>query len=211
MPGAYNAGGIPGAEPAFADLYYNRYRDYDPTTGRYIQADPIGLAGGSNPYSYAMGNPLRYTDPTGEFVPLLVIGFLVGFDANLIYQRFQGKGPWQPWEDDNCIDDDIDFWEAAEWGIVIAPLPKAYQLWKYGREFSAGQSGFKGAPFGNRNPNRPPHLGDFKWPHYHQPGPKLPDGSRAPGHSPKRHRPWEKSPADSDWRDRLWPKGVWPR
>jgi uncharacterized protein RhaS with RHS repeats len=59
------------------DLYYNRYRDYDPTTGRYIQADPIGLAGGASPYSYAMNNPLRYTDPTGEIVPLLV-GFAFG-------------------------------------------------------------------------------------------------------------------------------------
>jgi RHS repeat-associated protein len=51
----------------FADLYYNRYRDYDPSTGNYIQADPIGLAGGANPYSYAMGNPVRYMDPLGLF------------------------------------------------------------------------------------------------------------------------------------------------
>ena len=26
--------------------HYSYYRDYDPTTGRYIQPDPIGLAGG---------------------------------------------------------------------------------------------------------------------------------------------------------------------
>ena len=56
----------PNARSSVADLYYNRYRDYDPTTGRYIQADPIGLDGGASPYSYAMNNPLRYTDPTGE-------------------------------------------------------------------------------------------------------------------------------------------------
>lgn len=26
--------------------YYNYFRDYDPSTGRYIQGDPIGLSGG---------------------------------------------------------------------------------------------------------------------------------------------------------------------
>jgi RHS repeat-associated protein len=71
-PTGYTAPGFPGQSRTLADLYYNRYRDYDPTTGRYIQADPIGLAGGASPYSYAMNNPLRYTDPTGEFVPAAI-------------------------------------------------------------------------------------------------------------------------------------------
>jgi RHS repeat-associated protein len=65
FPTSYALPGFPGQSRTFADLYYNRYRDYDPTTGRYIQADPIGLAGGSSPYSYAMNNPLRYVDPSG--------------------------------------------------------------------------------------------------------------------------------------------------
>ena len=65
QPTGYTATAFPGQSKTLADLYYNRYRDYDPTTGRYIQADPIGLAGGPNPYSYAMGNPLRYVDPMG--------------------------------------------------------------------------------------------------------------------------------------------------
>jgi RHS repeat-associated protein len=42
--------GFPGQRRALPDLYYNRYRDYDPTTGRYIQADPIGLAGRLYPH-----------------------------------------------------------------------------------------------------------------------------------------------------------------
>jgi RHS repeat-associated protein len=31
-------------------LHYNYFRDYDPAIGKYKQADPIGLAGGSNLY-----------------------------------------------------------------------------------------------------------------------------------------------------------------
>jgi hypothetical protein len=52
-------------------------QNYDPTTGRYIQADPIGLAGDPNPYAYALGNPLRYTDPSGEWAQV-VAGAVLG-------------------------------------------------------------------------------------------------------------------------------------
>lgn len=45
-------------------------RDYDPTTGRYLQADPLGLVDGASVYGYARQNPGRYTDPTGEAIPL---------------------------------------------------------------------------------------------------------------------------------------------
>ncbi|AMS29069.1 MAG TPA: hypothetical protein DIU09_14555 [Hyphomonadaceae bacterium] len=64
---------------AGAQHYYNRYRDYDVNTGRYIQADPIGLAGDDNPYAYSGGNPLRYMDP-------------LGLDAVVLNDTFGGRG-----------------------------------------------------------------------------------------------------------------------
>ncbi len=47
------------------NLYYNWHRHYHPSWGRYWEADPIGLAGSINTYSYTFGNPLRFTDPWG--------------------------------------------------------------------------------------------------------------------------------------------------
>ncbi|MBL8298007.1 MAG: RHS repeat-associated core domain-containing protein [Rhodanobacteraceae bacterium] len=46
-------------------LHYNYFRDYDPAVGRYVESDPIGLAGGSNVYSYVGSAPLQVVDTLG--------------------------------------------------------------------------------------------------------------------------------------------------
>ncbi|WP_133648435.1 RHS repeat-associated core domain-containing protein [Paraburkholderia flava] len=45
-------------------LHYNTFRFYDPDVGRFINEDPISLAGGFNLYQYAP-NPLVWIDPWG--------------------------------------------------------------------------------------------------------------------------------------------------
>jgi len=46
-------------------LHYNYFRTYDPSTGRYLESDPIGLDGGLNTYTYVLNNPLIHMDLFG--------------------------------------------------------------------------------------------------------------------------------------------------
>ena len=54
------------------DLYYYNARYYDPTLGRFLQADSVipnvFQAQTINPYAYVLNNPLKYTDPTGHYI-----------------------------------------------------------------------------------------------------------------------------------------------
>ncbi len=55
-------------------------RPYDPTLGRFLQADTLvpnpGNPQSLNRYAYTLNNPLRYTDPSGHFawIPFLAVG-----------------------------------------------------------------------------------------------------------------------------------------
>jgi RHS repeat-associated protein len=56
---------------AESGLHQNWMRDYDPTTGRYIEADPLGLVDGPSVYGYARQNPGRWVDPRGEYISVV--------------------------------------------------------------------------------------------------------------------------------------------
>jgi len=53
------------AEAAGSGLNQNHHRDYDPSLGRYIQVDPLGIDAGQNPYAYVDGKPYDTIDPLG--------------------------------------------------------------------------------------------------------------------------------------------------
>ena len=60
-------------------------RYYDPSSGRFLQRDPIGTAGGLNVYAYVFGRPTLEADPSGNGGGY---GLLPG----------PPKKRWRPWE-----------------------------------------------------------------------------------------------------------------
>ncbi len=77
-------------------LYFHRNRQtYEPGAGRFFQADPIGIAGGVNSYTYVFSRPTKYVDPLGTDAVLVEVAagndhfeVWVGPDAGGIYQGF---------------------------------------------------------------------------------------------------------------------------
>ena len=76
------------------DLINMNGRMYDPTLCRMLSVDNynnnVSSTIGMNRYAYALNNPLKYTDPSGQWVHI-VIGAAVGGVINLGIKAYQGK------------------------------------------------------------------------------------------------------------------------
>jgi RHS repeat-associated protein len=130
-------------------LHQNWMRDYDPTTGRYLQADPLGLVDGASVYGYVGGNPGRYIDPTGEFA---AGGAAIGAGVSLGLQMFVNMwyGNMNFWQAVNCINLVPVFNGAILGGFGASPIA----LYRSGRgaATAAGAAGF-GAHFNRVSPD----------------------------------------------------------
>lgn len=71
-------------------LHYNYHRYYDPSLGRYITSDPVGLHGGMNTYSYVLNNPLYWID-------------LYGLTASCPFAPPRGDSAWKPYVGDPTV------------------------------------------------------------------------------------------------------------
>jgi RHS repeat-associated protein len=60
-----------GRESDPTGLKYYRARYYDPVRQRFINEDPIGLAGGANVFGYAANSPINFSDALGLYVTVI--------------------------------------------------------------------------------------------------------------------------------------------
>ncbi|WP_249255885.1 RHS repeat-associated core domain-containing protein, partial [Xanthomonas graminis] len=86
-------------------LNQNYFRDYDTSTGRYGQSDPIGMAAGNSTFAYVEARPLVARDVYG-----LQSSAMLGSEAA------RAIGPYAARNADGAIENDIPVSRLFDWG-----------------------------------------------------------------------------------------------
>jgi RHS repeat-associated protein len=99
-------------------LYYHRNRWYDPSLGRFISEDPIGIDGGINLYTYAGNDPVNGRDPfglckKGEYEK---IRLTPTEDGEWIEEKLCSKGPDSEGQWNWYVENSSRYQELADWG-----------------------------------------------------------------------------------------------
>ncbi len=130
-------------------LHQNWMRDYDPTTGRYLQADPLGLVDGASVYGYAGQSPMMNIDPSGQCVGPAVVwcARAAWFAFFLIVDILS--------DEDGCYT-----WEDFGWFVTYYAIPgRAGAGIRFGSRFG-DDGGHGGGPKANRGDGPPPKSAD---------------------------------------------------
>jgi RHS repeat-associated protein len=116
-------------------LYFNRARYYDPTGGRFISEDPIGLEGGINFYGYAFDSPTNLRDPSGRSAGALALPIAEGAGGVICF----GSGVCET--------------VIAVGGVVVGTAATGYLIYNWYESRSRGHSDPIPYP-GTRNPGQ---------------------------------------------------------
>jgi len=90
-------------EPSLGGLLDYHARYYDPLLARFLSADSIVPSPSSpqslNRYSYCLGNPVKYVDPTGHFTEQAIFDYLLNLygderRAGAILSKWRGDTEW---------------------------------------------------------------------------------------------------------------------
>ncbi len=99
---------------------YNWHRTYDPTTGRYTQADPLRFVDGPSVYAYAGSSPFTRADLRG--LRKISFGFLGEMTAGV---GFGGGSGFEfdfhfPWDKEDCTPFDLRLWVNVSGRLGVA-------------------------------------------------------------------------------------------
>jgi RHS repeat-associated protein len=115
----YRFVGSQGVMEEFPNLYFMRARYYSAEAGVFLSTDPVKKIGpGWKPvaYGYAEGNPMRFSDPKGELVPVaLLVGGAIAF-----YTIDNGTGAVASWRGLLNGAEDIDGLDVAYTSVSTA-------------------------------------------------------------------------------------------